>query len=64
MPFSGDNRREAFHASADIKLRKYLGLSDDKTNRSQQVQLDGRMYGHGGAGGRGLKDTKTMGWGC
>jgi len=64
MPFAGDARREAFHASADIKLRKYLGLSDDKTNRSQQVQMDGRMYGRGGAGGRGLKDTKTMGWGC
>jgi len=63
MAFSGDSRMDMFEARAMKELGRYLGLSDDKTNRAQQVQLDGRMYGHGGAGGRGVKDTKTMGWG-
>ncbi len=62
MPFSADSRRAEFHASALEKLHKYLGLSDDKTNRAQQVQLDGRMFGVSGMGGRYLKNTKTMGW--
>jgi hypothetical protein len=64
MPITGDSRKDTMEASADKKLGKYLGLSDDKTNRSQAVQLDGRNYGRGGGGGRGLRDTKTMGWGC
>ncbi len=62
MPISGDQRKDAFEASAARKLNQYLGLSDDKTNRSQAVQLDGRNYGIGGGSGRYLKNTKTMGW--
>ncbi len=62
MTISGDARKDAFEASAALKLHKYLGLSDDKTNRAQQVQLDGRMFGVSGMGGRYLKNTKTMGW--
>ncbi len=61
MALSGDNRALSWHAKADIDLRRYLGLSDDKTNRAQQVQLDARMYGRGG-GGPNLKNTKTIGW--
>lgn len=62
MAFSGDDRELARDAKADRELSKYLGLSDDKTNRAQQVQLDGRMFGRGGPGGRGLRMTKTAGW--
>lgn len=62
MAFTGDSRIDAFNARAARELGQYLGLSDDKTNRSQAVQLDPRMFGQGGAGGRNLKNTKTMGW--
>ena len=62
MGLTGDQRREQFFASASRHLEQYLGLSDDKTNRAQQVVLDARNFGRG-AGGR-LKDTKIQGWGC
>jgi hypothetical protein len=60
--YTGDSRAEEWHSRGLMRLRKYLGLSDDKTNRSQAVQLDGRMYGQGGLGGRNLRNTKTIGW--
>lgn len=62
MAFADDSRELARDAKAEAQLSRYLGLSDDKTNRAQQVQLDGRMFGHGGAGGRGLRSTKFAGW--
>jgi hypothetical protein len=62
MAFAGDDRIDRFEARAMKELGRYLGLSDDKTNRAQQVQHDGRMFGHGGAGGQNLRNTKNMGW--
>jgi hypothetical protein len=60
--FSDDARMDRFDAKAARELSQYLGLSDDKTNRSQAVQLDGRNYGTSALGGRNLRNTKTMGW--
>jgi len=60
MPISGDSRKAAYEASAEVKLGKYLGLSDDKTNRAQTVQMDARRYGNG-TGNR-LRITKVAGW--
>jgi hypothetical protein len=62
MHLSGDSRETVRDAKADKELGRYLGLSDDKTNRSQAVQLDGRNYGTSALGGRNLRNTKTMGW--
>jgi hypothetical protein len=62
MAFAGDDRIDRFEVRAMKELGRYLGLSDDKTNRAQQVQLDGRMFGHGSAGGQNLRNTKNMGW--
>jgi hypothetical protein len=63
MAFTGDSRIDAFNARAARELSQYLGLADDRTNRAQAVQLDPRTFGQGGPGGRGLKMTKTAGWG-
>jgi hypothetical protein len=63
MAFTDDSRELARDQKADMELRRYLGLSDDKTNRSQAVQLDGRNYGVSAMGGRNLRDTKHQGWG-
>ena len=62
MAFADDSRELARDAKAEAALGRYLGLSDDKTNRSQSVQLDGRAFGHGGAGGNRLRNTKFAGW--
>jgi hypothetical protein len=62
MALADDTRELSRDAKADKELGKYLGLSDDKTNRSQAVQLDGRNYGTSALGGRNLRNTKTMGW--
>ncbi len=59
--YTGDTRRLEFMASAGKKLAPYLNLADDKTNRSQNVQLDARNFGSGY--GRRRKDTKVAGWG-
>lgn len=62
MRLSGDSRETLRDAQADKKLGRYLGLKDDLTNRSQAVQLDGRMFGQSGLGGRNLRNTKHQGW--
>lgn len=62
MAFTDDSREAGRDAKAEMELRRYLGLSDDKTNRSQAVQLDGRNYGVSALGGRNLRNTKTAGW--
>jgi hypothetical protein len=58
---AGDSRADQFYARAARRLGKYLGLSDDKTNRAQSVQLDAGVYGNPGNYWR-LKNTKTAGW--
>jgi hypothetical protein len=60
--YSDDSRTDRFEAIAARELGQYLGLSDDKTNRSQAVQLDGRNYGTSALGGRNLRNTKFAGW--
>ncbi len=60
--FSDDARERLWDAKAESKIGRYLGLADDRTNRSQAVQLDGRNYGRAGLGGRNLKNTKFAGW--
>ncbi len=61
MEITGDSRRDMFEAAANRRLSKYLALSDDKTNRAQQVQLDQRNFGGGGRYWK-LKNTKVAGW--
>ena len=46
---------------AGMRLRKYLALSDDKTNRAQKVQLDPRNFG-GGTAYSAARMTKQQGW--
>jgi hypothetical protein len=60
METSDDTRANELHMRASDDLRKYLDLSDDKTNRAQTVQLDASRYGPG-SGSR-LKITKVAGW--
>ncbi len=58
---AGDSRTGEFYARASQRLGKYLGLSDDKTNRSQAVQLDARRFGTRGNYWK-LRNTKRAGW--
>ena len=60
METTDDTRANELHQRASEDLRKYLDLSDDKTNRAQTVQLDASRYGPG-SGSR-LKITKVAGW--
>lgn len=60
METTDDTRANELHMRASEDLRKYLDLSDDKTNRAQTVQLDASRYGPG-SGSR-LKITKNAGW--
>ncbi len=60
MMVTDDQREPAFAAAAQRNLGNYLGLTDDKTNRAQTVQMDPRRYGKG-AGDR-LRITKVAGW--
>lgn len=46
---------------AGMRLRKYLALADDKTNRAQQVVLDPRNFG-GGTAYSSARMTKQQGW--
>lgn len=61
MQETGDTREMQYRASADQALDRYLKLSDDKTNRAQNVQLDLRRFG-GAAQYQRLKNTKIQGW--
>lgn len=61
MMQADDSRRAEFDVSADNDLRKYLDLSDDKTNRAQKVMLDLRAFGGGTPYDR-ARMTKNAGW--
>ncbi len=61
METSDDGRQAAMLALASAELRRYLNLADDKTNRSQPIQLDPRRYGGGSAYDR-ARMTKQQGW--
>jgi hypothetical protein len=58
---SDDQRALSLHGLADMRIRKYLQKADDKTNRSQQIQLDQRNFGGGTAYDR-ARNTKHQGW--
>jgi hypothetical protein len=58
---SDDARSDQMTARAMRRLQKYLELSDDKTNRAQQIQLDPRTYGGGTPYSR-ARNTKIAGW--
>ncbi len=61
METSDDSRAVEMLTLAKEELRGYLDLADDKTNRSQQVQLDLRNYGGGTPYSR-ARNTKFAGW--
>jgi hypothetical protein len=58
---SDDARTDQMEARAARRMQKYLELSDDKTNRAQQIQLDQRTYGGGTPYAR-ARNTKIAGW--
>lgn len=58
---SDDARTDQMEARAARRMQKYLELSDDKTNRAQQIQLDMRTYGGGTPYSR-ARNTKIAGW--
>ena len=58
---SDDARSISLHEIAARAMQKYGGKADDKTNRSQAVQLDARSFGAGSAYGS-ARNTKYAGW--
>lgn len=67
MALTDDSRAQEYIGNGQapgrsgMRLKKYLALSDDKTNRAQQVQLDPRSFGGGTAYSR-ASITKSQGW--
>jgi hypothetical protein len=67
MALTDDSRAQEYIGNgvtpgrSGMRLRKYLALSDDKTNRAQQVQLDPRNFGGGTSYSR-ARNTKVQGW--
>ena len=61
MWITDDARAGEYADRALRRLRGYLDLTDDKTNRAQQVQLDLRNYGGGTPYSR-ARNTKYQGW--
>lgn len=61
METSDDTRAMEMLKLASDELGRYLNLADDKTNRSQRVQLDPRQFGGGTPYGR-ARITKNAGW--
>jgi hypothetical protein len=60
---SDDQRALSLHGLADMRIRKYLQKSDDKTNRAQSIQLDARNFASGpGSSYRRARQTKHAGW--
>lgn len=67
MSFSDDERQSKFLGDSEdstpegagVMLRKYLRLKDDKSTRTNQVQLDRRRFG---SSFDRLRNTKTIGW--
>ncbi len=63
MRTTDDARKDGFLADADRQLGRYRSRADDKTNRSQQVQLDVQRFRGNRAGAwNNLRSTKTTGW--
>lgn len=58
---SDDQRALNLHGLADMRIGKYLAKADDKTNRAQSIQLDGRNFGGGTSYDR-ARLTKHQGW--
>ena len=56
--FLSDNA-DQFPQGAGVMLRKYLQLKDDKSTRTNTVQLDRRRFG---TSFDRLRNTKTIGW--
>ena len=63
MKITDDDRKDAYLGMGDSGaqgiLSRYLKLKDDSSSRAQSVTLDRRTFG---GGGRGLPDTKRIGW--
>lgn len=59
MGITGDVRQEKWEEQADIQLRKYLLLKDNRSTRSTTVKLDKRRFGRSYIN---LPNTKTVGW--
>jgi hypothetical protein len=59
MSTTDDARRDGFLRESERILGKYRSRADDKTNRSQVVQLDRQVFG---TRWRNLRNTKTIGW--
>ncbi len=61
MWITDDSRAGEYADRALARLRGYLDLMDDKTNRAQAVQLDLRNYGSGSSWAN-ARLTKHQGW--
>ena len=59
MGIVDDERQASWDMQADAILADYLKLKDNKSNRSQMVKLDRRLFGRTY---NGLKNTKFVGW--
>jgi hypothetical protein len=59
---SDDDRADRLAARAQMRYGKYIAKADDKTNRSQPIQLDPRSFGVGNTYAR-ARMTKKQGWG-
>jgi hypothetical protein len=63
MRTTDDLRKDGFLADADRQLGRYRNRADDKTNRSQVVQLDRQVFrGRKGSAWGNLRNTKRVGW--
>ena len=59
MKITDDDRLAAFNAENKDTLSKYLQLADDRSDRSQKVQLDKRTFNRRWTS---LRTTKKVGW--
>lgn len=59
MSISGDDRQVTFDEMADDKLRHYLMLKDNRSQRASTVKLDRRRFGPAFST---LPSTKKVGW--
>jgi hypothetical protein len=63
MRTTDDLRKDGFISDADRMLGRYRNRADDKTNRSQVVQLDRQVFrGKKGSAWGNLRNTKRVGW--
>lgn len=59
MRMTDDERCTTYLVEAERILSKYLQLADDRSDRSQKIQLDRRTFGRRFST---LKNTKVVGW--